>query len=45
MLSTKGIVFLININRPQPLFLWPSSGTAANPGVLCGLVLLVSLVS
>ena len=45
MLSTKGIVFLISISRPPPLFLWRSSRTAAHPGVLSGLVLLVSLVS
>ena len=35
----------ISISRPPPLFLSRSSRTAANPGVLCGLVLLVSLVS
>ena len=44
MLSTKGIVSLINISRPPPLFLRRSSRTVALPGVLCGLVLLVSLV-
>ena len=45
MLSTKGIVSLISISRPPPLFLWRSSRTTAHPGVLSGLVLLVSLVS
>ena len=45
MLLTKAVVPLISISRPPPLFLWPSSRTAANPGVLSGLVLLVSLVS
>ena len=45
MLSTKGIVSLISISRPPPLFLWRSSRTADHPGVLGGLVLLVSLVS
>ena len=45
MLSTKGILSLINISRPPPLFLWRSSCTAAHPGVLSGLDLLVSLVS
>ena len=45
MLSTKGIVSLISISRPPPLFLWRSSRTAAHPGVLGGLDLLVSLVS
>ena len=35
MLSTKGIVSLISISRPPPLFLWR----------LSGLVLLVSLAS
>ena len=38
-------MFLINISRPLPLFLWRSSRTAAHPGILSGLVLLVSLVS
>ena len=45
MLSTNVIVSLISISRPPPLFLWRSSRSAANPGVLCGLDLLVSLVS
>ena len=45
MLSTKAVVSLISISRPPPLFLWRSSRTAANPGVLGGLVLLVSMVS
>ena len=45
MLSTKGIVSLISISRLPPLFLWRSSRTAANPDVLSGLDLLVSLVS
>ena len=45
MLSIRGIVSLISISRPPPLFLWRSSRTAANPGVLSGLALLVSLVS
>ena len=45
MLSTKGIVSLTSISRPPPLFLWRSSRTAAHPGVLSDLVLLVSLVS
>ena len=45
MLSTKGIVTLISISRPQPLFLWRSSRTAAHPVVLSGLDMLVSLVS
>ena len=45
MLSTKGIVSLISISRPPHLYLCRSSSTAAHPGVLCGLVLLVSLVS
>ena len=45
MLSTKGIVALIRISRPPPLFLRRLSLTAANPGVLSGLVMLVSLVS
>ena len=44
MLKTKGIVSLISISRPPPLFLWRSSRTAAYPGVLSGIVLLVSLV-
>ena len=43
MLSTKGMVSLISISRPPPLFLWRSSRTAAHHGVLSGLVLLVSL--
>ena len=42
MLSMKGIVSLISISRPPPLSLWRSSRTAAHPGVLSGLVLLVS---
>ena len=42
MLSTKGIVSLISISRLPHLFLWWSS---RHPGVLSGLVLLVSLVS
>ena len=42
VLSTKGIVSLISISRPPPLFLWRSCRTAAHPGVLSGLVLLVS---
>ena len=45
MLSTKGIVSLISSIRPPPLFFWRSSCTAAHPGVLGCLVLLVSLVS
>ena len=45
MLSMKGIVSLININRLPPLFLWRSSRTAAHPGALSGLDLLVNLVS
>ena len=45
MLSTKGIVSLISISRPPTLVLWRSSRTATHPGVLSGLVLLVSLVS
>ena len=45
MLSTKGIVSLISISSPPPLFLWRSSRTAAHPGVLGGLGLLVSLAS
>ena len=45
MLSTKGIVSLIGISRPPPLFLWRSSRKAAQPGVLSGLFLLVYLVS
>ena len=45
MLSTKGIMSLISISRPPPLFLWWSSHTAVHPGILSGLVLLVSLVS
>ena len=45
MLPTKGILSLISIRRPPPLFLWRSSRTAAYPGVLSDLVLLVSLVS
>ena len=45
MLSTKRIVSLISISRPPPLFFLRSSRTAAHPGVLGGLVLLVSLVS
>ena len=45
MLKTKGIVYLISINRPPHLFYWRSSRTAAHPGDLSGLDLLVSLVS
>ena len=45
MLSTNGIVSLISISRPPPLFLWRSIRTIANPGVLSGLDLLVRLVS
>ena len=45
MLSTKGIGSLISISRPPSLFLLWSSRTAAHPGVLCGLVWLVRLVS
>ena len=45
MLSTKGIVSLISTSRPPPLFLWRSSRTAANPGAISGLILLVILVS
>ena len=45
MLSMKVIVSLISTSRPPPLFLWRSSCTAVHPGVLCSLVLLVSLVS
>ena len=45
VLSTKGIVSLISVSRPSPLFMWRSSRTAANLGVLCGSDLLVSLVS
>ena len=45
MLSTKGIVYLISISRPPPLFFWRSSRTAAHPGILSGFDLLVSLVS
>ena len=45
MLSTKGLVSLISISRPTPLFLLRSSRTSAYPDALCGLVLLVSLVS
>ena len=45
MLSTKGIVSLISISMPPPLSLWRSIRTAAHPGVLCGLVLLVGMVS
>ena len=41
----KGIVSLISISRPQPMFLWWSSHTAVNSGDFSGLVLLVSLVS
>ena len=44
-MSTKGIVPLISISRLPPFFLWQSSRTAAHPGVISGLVLLVSLVS
>ena len=45
MLSTKGIVSLISISRLPPLFMWRSSRTAANPGVISGLVMLVSFFS
>ena len=45
MLSTKGIVSLIRISKPTPLFLWRSCCTAAHPGVFSGLFLLVSMVS
>ena len=45
MLSTKGIVSLIGICWPPPLFLCRSSRTAAHPGVLCGLDLLVSWIA
>ena len=45
VLSTKGIVSLISISRPPPLFLWRSSRTAAHPGVFSSLVLLTSFVS
>ena len=43
MLSTKGIVSLISISSPPPLFLWRSSRTAAHLDILSGLVLLVIL--
>ena len=42
MLSTNFFVSLISISRQPPLFLWRSSRTAADPGVLGDLVLLVS---
>ena len=45
MLSTKGIVSLISISRPPPLFSWWSCRSAAHRGVFSGLVLLISLVS
>ena len=45
MLSTKGIVSLIRIIRPLPLFLLRSSRTDAHPSVFCGLVLLVNMFS
>ena len=45
MLSTNGIVSLTGISRLPYLFLWRSSRTAAHPGVLSCLVLLISLVS
>ena len=45
MLLTKGIMSLISISRPPPLFLRRSSRSAAHPGVFSRLVLLVSLVS
>ena len=45
MLPTKGIVSLISIIRPPPLFLWRSSRTAAHPGVFSDFVLLVSFTS
>ena len=45
MLSTQGIVSLINISRPSPLLLRRSSRTADLPGVSSSLVMLVSLVS
>ena len=35
---------LISISRPPPLFLWLTSHTAAHPGVVSGLDLLVSSV-
>ena len=41
----EGVVSLISLSRPPPLFLWRSSHTAAHPGVISGLFLLVSLVS
>ena len=44
-MSTRGIVSLISISRPMPLFLWRLSRTAAHHGVFSGLDLLVSLVS
>ena len=40
-----GIVSLISIIRPSLLFLWRSRRSAVHPGVFCGLVLYVSLVS
>ena len=45
MLSTKGVVSLISISRPPPLFLWWSNHTAAHPGVFSGLALMICLVS
>ena len=45
MLSTKGIVSLISIRRPPPLFLWRSSRTAAHPGVFNGLALMVRIAA
>ena len=43
VLSTKGIVSLISINRPPPLFMWRKSRTAAHPGDNCGFVLVGQL--
>ena len=45
MLLTKGVVPLICISMPPPLFLWRSCCTSAHPGVFNGLVFLVSLAS
>ena len=45
MLLTKGIVSLISINRPPPLFVLRSSRTATHPGVFSSIVLMVSTVS
>ena len=44
MLSTKGIVSLVSISWPPPLFLLRSSRTAAHPGVFSCLVLLAKFV-